>query len=210
MQPTFHPPEKNSTWVIIGSGLAAGLVFVFVLTFILFAEGRRDAAMTPATQQTADGVVILTGKSDERIKSGLSLLAAGKVKRALVSGVHETLNMNDVLGFATFDAELISCCVDLDYRATNTVGNAGEAAMWAEIHGYRSIILVTSTHHMPRSLIEMRRVMPHIRFIAHPVNPPGVQLQSWWRYPGTLWLLLGEYTRYLFALFDLTGNHEPI
>ena len=200
-------PQEDRLWLSALLYIAFGLTILFIVSFLLFAQSRRHDAMNAPEKPTADGIVVLTGMSDERIRQGLALLGEGYAKRALVSGVHKSANMDRILSFAEFDPAKISCCVDLDYRATNTVGNAGETAMWVRTHGYRSIIMVTSTHHIPRSLIELRRVIPNVLIHPYPVNAPGVQIQSWWRYPGTLGLLLGEYVRYLLSLFDLTGDH---
>lgn len=200
-------PREHRLWLSVLLYITLALAVLFVISFLLFAQGRRYDAINTPEKPTADGIVILTGMSDERIRQGLALLGEGYANRALVSGVHKSADMDKILSFAEFDVAKISCCVDLDYRATNTVGNAGEAAIWVRIHGYRSIIMVTSTHHIPRSLIELRRVIPNVFIHPYPVNATGVQIQSWWRYPGTLGLLLGEYVRYLLSLFDLTGNH---
>ena len=59
--------------------------------------------------------------------------------------------------------------------------------------------LVTASYHMPRSLMEFRRVMPDVRLIAHPVFPAHVRIDAWWRWPGTASLLAGEYIKYLVA-----------
>ena len=196
---------RNIEWVI---WLTLGLTAVYLLFFILFAEGRRTDAEKALRTPQADGIVVLTGSSRRRIEQGLMLMADKRGRRVLITGVHKNVTMDNILDMSAIDPDKIACCVDLDYRANNTVGNAAEAALWARIHGYRSLILVTSTHHVPRTLIEMQRAMPNIRLIAHPVNPPGIRLDAWWRYPGTFALLLGEFTRYLFALFDLAGAHE--
>ena len=206
----LDPPRQNKIWLSALLYIAIGLSVLFIISFLLFAQGRRYDAINTPEKPTADGIVILTGMSDERIRQGLALLGEGHAKRALVSGVHKSADMDKILSFAEFDAAKIACCVDLDYRATNTVGNAGETAMWVRVHGYRSIIMVTSTHHIPRSLIELRRVIPNVLIHPYPVNARGVEIQSWWRYPGTLTLLLGEYVRYLLSLFDLTGDHMSL
>ena len=41
--------------------------------------------------------------------------------------------------------------------------------------------------------------MPAVRLIAHPVFPPAVRIDEWWRWPGTTALLIGEYSKYLIA-----------
>ena len=184
------------------------LLAVYLTGFVFFAEGRRADAVRFGRPPQADGIVVLTGTAQARIEEGLRLIAGKHGRRLLITGVHKKLDMDDILNMSEIDKESIKCCIDLDYHAYNTAGNAVEAYRWARILGYRSLILVTSTHHIPRTLIEMRRVMPNIRLIPHAVNPQGIRLEEWWQYPGTLKLLLGEYTRYLFALFNLTGAQE--
>ena len=197
--------RKNIEWLF---WLALGMLGVYLFSFVLFAEGRREDAEKSLRTPQADGIVVLTGSSRRRIEQGLMLMADKRGRRVLITGVHKNVTMDTILDMSLVESDKIACCVDLDYRATNTVGNAAEAALWARIHGYRSVILVTSTHHVPRTLLEMQRTMPNIRLIAHPVNPPGIRLDAWWKYPGTFTLLIGEFTRYLFALFDMAGAHD--
>lgn len=185
-----------------------GLLLLYIVSFVFFAEGRRVQAVNPNIVPQADGIVVLTGSSWSRIEEGLRLISEKRGRRLLITGVYENIDMDTILNFYPQMADKIKCCVDLDYRANNTVGNATEAHRWARIQGYRSLIIVTSTHHIPRTLIEMHRVMPNIRLITHPVNPDGIKLEKWWQYPGTFSLLLGEYTRYLLALFNLAGQHN--
>lgn len=202
----LHPKPK--AWKRGLAWLLAALFVLYATSFVLFAEGRRAQAISNNPTPQADGIVVLTGSSRIRIEEGLRLMGEKRGRRLLISGVNENVSMETILNFAPAMGDKIKCCVDLDYRAGNTVGNAVEARLWARIQGYRSLIIVTSTHHIPRTLIEMRRVMPNIRLIAHPINPQGVKLEKWWQYPGTFSLLLGEYTRYLFALFNLGGAHN--
>ena len=47
----------------------------------------------------------------------------------------------------------------LDHAALDTIGNAEESAKWVQDHDYNSVILVTNNYHMPRSLLEMSRLV---------------------------------------------------
>ncbi len=199
--------KKPRGWIRGLFWLSGCVLLIYFLSFVLFAEGRRTDAKKQLRTPQADGIVVLTGSSHRRIEQGLNLMADKRGRRVLITGVHKNVTMDNIFEIPVIESAKIECCVDLDYRATNTVGNAKEAALWARVHGYRSLILVTSTQHIPRTLIEMRRAMPHIRLIAYPVNPLGIRFDAWWKYPGTFTLLLGEYTRYLLALFDLAGAH---
>lgn len=203
--PDYQSEARRAIWVKSLIWFTFGLILLYSISFILFAEGRRAESLGETKAFQADGIVVLTGSSRARIKAGLRLMSEKRGRRLLITGVHKNVSMGMILNFSPEIAEKIKCCIDIDYRADNTVGNATEARLWAQIQGYRSLILVTSTHHIPRAIVEMHRVMPNIHLIAHPVNPQGIKLEKWWRYPGTFSLLLGEYTRYLFALFNLAG-----
>ena len=56
---------------------------------------------------------------------------------------------------------------------------------------------------MPRSLMELRRVLPRTELIAYPVVSQGLKLDRWWRDAPTLRLLLVEYAKYNGALMRL-------
>src|SRR6185312_2272994 len=100
------------------------------------------------------------------------------------------------------------CCTDLGHVAANTRGNAEETAEWAHDHRYKSLIVVTASYHMPRSLTEFQAAMPKEQLVAYPVEPDGVDLHGWWHNPTTLRLLHYEYVKYL-ASFVITRFEAP-
>ena len=65
--------------------------------------------------------------------------------------------------------------------------------------GYRSLRLVTSGYHLPRSLLEFRHAMPDVTLIPHPVFSESVKQERWWAWPGTANLIVGEFNKYLLA-----------
>jgi uncharacterized SAM-binding protein YcdF (DUF218 family) len=175
-----------------GAGVIAAALFFG--SFALFA---LDVALsTPPNDPHADGIVVLTGGT-ARIESGLQLLAEGRGDRLLISGVdpkvgRETLaRISDGSKRAYFD-----CCIDFDH-ARDTIGNAVEARRWAAGRGYRSLIVVTSDYHMPRSIAELGASMPGKRLIPYPVadgdEPIGERLVS----ERSVRLLFGEFLKYL-------------
>ncbi|MBL4756966.1 MAG: YdcF family protein [Rhizobiales bacterium] len=147
----------------------------------------------------ADGIVALTGAAD-RIEIAVGLLHAGKGQRLLISGVNTATTRNALGSSMPQFANLFACCIDLDYQALNTVGNANETRKWVEDQGFMSVIIVTSNYHMPRSLIEIERAMPNIMFIPYPVVTERVKIDQWWSNPGSLKLLASEYLKYLEAI----------
>ena len=172
------------------------LVLLFI-GFVVFANGIERERQSPV--QTADGIAVLTGGS-ARIDHAMKLLAEGKAKRVLITGVNRTTTTEELKQLANHGDEYFTCCVDIDKEARNTIDNATETSQWVALHRYGSIIVVTSNYHMPRALAELARVMPGVRLIAYPVVDNNVHLDPWWSYPGTTKLLLSEYLKYLPAL----------
>lgn len=171
--------------VLLALAWAAGL-FVFV----------EEIPRTPGNADITDAVVVLTG-GQGRINRGTELLADGKAREMLISGVGSDVPMGDLISTQDLDARQIACCVTLGRAARDTRENAIEAAGWAANRNITSIRLVTSDFHMPRSLLEFERRLPRMQILPEPVSSANIRLSEWWKRPGTAWLLAGEYTKYL-------------
>ncbi|HWV83178.1 MAG TPA: YdcF family protein [Hyphomicrobiaceae bacterium] len=173
-------------------GLAGG--------FIVFAV-CATSAQEPQVQK-ADAIVVVTGGED-RISAALGLLRHGSGRRLLISGVNPRTSAAAIRDQTGEERQLFECCVDIGREASDTIGNAEEARDWAGTHGYRSLIVVTSAYHMPRTLAEFARAMPHIALVAHPVSPRHARDRPWWQHPGSLRLLASEYLKYIAAITRL-------
>ena len=179
-----------ATRLVIAIAIAAALGFpVFVWSL---ARDQTDPA-------PADGIVVLTGGED-RLPAAVRLLQAHKGNRLLISGVHQDTTRKVLLERIGGDPALFACCVDLGRSAENTIGNAEETAVWATQNDYHSIIVVTATYHMPRTLLELEAASPTTQFIAYPVFPQRVRLKRWWEDPQTTAVLMGEYGKYLASI----------
>jgi uncharacterized SAM-binding protein YcdF (DUF218 family) len=170
-------------------GLWLGGFGVFVAAGLLIAD---DPALP------TDAVVVLTG-GRLRLEAGLAVLAAGKARKLFVSGVNQRIDRDELLRALGPAAGAAACCIAIGHEADNTEGNARETAAWMEHEGYRSLRLVTSWYHMPRSLLEFGRAMPHTRILAHPVYAAHLDPEQWWSRHGAGILTIGEYDKYLAA-----------
>lgn len=178
---------------------AATLAFGFVL---FSTSVTRDTLGRP---KSADAIVVLTG-GDNRIVEGARLLVEGHGKRLLISGVNRRTRREDVERISGLDHKVFTCCVDLGYEALDTVGNADETRTWANSNGYTSLIVVTSSYHMPRSLAELALAMPGRTFIPHAVTPRSFPDSGWWLHVHTTRVLLSEYLKYLPAAARLAAQ----
>lgn len=178
-----------------GAGLA-----LFVLGFVLFATvATRGTVDKPGI---ADGIVVLTG-GEARIAEAARLLEAGRARRLLISGVNRRNTREDLRRLLHLQQQLFDCCVDVGYDALDTVGNADEARAWASQWHFASLIIVTASYHMPRSLAELALAMPEARLIAHAVVPRQLQGMPWWLRLAAARTLVAEYIKFIPAVTRL-------
>jgi len=185
------------------TGLAGLIGFVGFLGFVYSLDRveRRPEVRT-------DGIVAMTGGS-QRIGDAIDLLAQGYASRLLISGVNERTSRDEIARLNPGQRRLFDCCVDLDYRARNTIGNAIETRRWAEQNRFRSVIVVTSNYHMPRTLVELDHALPGIRKVPYAVVTPSVDPDLWWRSPATAKVLLSEYVKLLVVWVRTQVETDP-
>ncbi len=179
----------------------------------LFVFADRVRGLTPAPEpERADAIVALTGPSAERVNAAIRLLEHDKGDRVLISGVNPEVRRRELRALTPGSDKLFNCCVDLGFEAENTVGNAQEIAAWAKSHDYKTLIVVTSDYHMPRSLVLIHSVAPGIKLTPYAVETPSLDNSRWWKAAVTARRMTLEYMKYLAVLgreglHRLTGKH---
>jgi uncharacterized SAM-binding protein YcdF (DUF218 family) len=194
-----HDPRilgRRQKFGVVGAVLCA-LVALYVGGLFEFA-GMMPRTVADATSET-DAIVVLTGGS-QRLTSAFELMAAHRARWLLVSGVNRETDLARLPGATSLSADELACCVVLGHDADDTIGNATETAGFARSHAIASLRLVTSSYHMPRSLLELKRALPGVRIVEHPVFPAGFRQDDWWRWPGSASLVVLEYNKYVAAL----------
>ncbi len=170
--------------VILYSFLITFACWLFGLClFALFAYTLKFSALP-----NADAIVVLTGGAD-RLATALSLLDQNKAPRMFISGVNSKVSTGAL--FAKIDESLIHR-IDLGYEADNTFENAVETTQWMQKNKIRSILLVTSFYHMPRSLFELKTYQPNVE--VYPV-PVFIQTKQHWGHTRSAWLVFEEYNK---------------
>ncbi len=176
--------------------VAAFLGAAFLVGFPVFLASldRRE----PHDLPRGDGIVALTG-GVERIPDAVGWLAQGHGERLLISGVGSQVRLDQLARKSPALRTWLGCCVDVGHEALNTVGNAEEARAWAAGRGYRSLLVVTSSYHMPRAMLELRRHMPGVKLIPAPVVTDRLQDMRLWSDLPLLRTLGQEYAKFLVA-----------
>ncbi|MEP9387795.1 YdcF family protein [Mesorhizobium sp. KR9-304] len=175
-----------------------GCAILFLGGFALFATHVGQMA-TPKDPPAADAIIVLTG-GQARIDAAVGLLKSGKGERLLISGVHHSTSRTTLQAATGGDKALFSCCIDIDRAALDTIGNAEESAKWVRTHDYGRVILVTNNYHMPRSLLEMGRLLDREELAPYPVVNSKLDNGGWMVRPDALRVLFTEYNKYLLAL----------
>jgi uncharacterized SAM-binding protein YcdF (DUF218 family) len=191
-------------WVLLVSAIAIAGWLAGLAGFVaygLWARGEPTA--------TTDAIVVLTG-GKLRLEAGLTLLAAGRAGKLFISGVNQRVDRDALLHALGPLAKREECCIVIGHEADNTEENAAETASWMRDENYRSLRLVTSWYHVPRSVLEFRRAMPDLRIIAHPVFAHHDASTPWWRHHEAALVVISEYNKYLAALLRALLTPAPI
>lgn len=171
--------------------------------------------LIPSTPQDittpTDGIVIFTG-GKTRLDVALTLFEQRKGNYLLISGVNPHSTLPDRIAKLPLRSH-----ITLGYTALDTLGNAEETASWAQKHSIKTLRLITSNYHMPRSLFELHHLLPATSIVPHPVVGKSFLKPRWWLTPSTLKLVVHEYNKFLFSLmrrplkdlqFFLTSQEE--
>jgi len=169
------------------------IAFLIVLAgsigFVAYA-GKVAHYERPEPGVTVDAIIVLTGDAG-RLAAGGELLRTGSASRLMISGVHPAATTADIRRHTGLDDAAFSCCVTLGREATDTVGNAREAAAYVQANGFHRLIIVTSDYHLPRSLLEFRTTMPGADLIPYPVRTSAP-----WQDMRAMRLWIQEYAKY--------------
>ncbi|MDI2090603.1 YdcF family protein [Commensalibacter oyaizuii] len=187
----YHRSKQSLFWgVLIVLGLWLGGFLLFIVDTLVY---------TPPIP-TAEGIVVLTGGA-RRIDTAIKLLQSHHGKYLLISGVQKTTTLKDLEHILSYkipasDQERIT----LGYSATSTMGNAIETAAWAHHYKINSLIIVTSSYHIRRALLEMQDLLYDVQLFPYVARSDN---QDFFSHLHSFRLLFLEYNKLLAAYTGL-------
>ena len=173
-------------------------VLIFVCWIIGFMNFCQQIFNYPQDETThTDALVVLTGGRN-RINVAGKLYNRNLSDVMFISGVNKNVSLSQIeernhINLVNKDK------VHLGQKAQDTIGNAKESIEWIKKHKIKSVRLVTSNYHIPRSLLEFKSRFPDLQIIVYPVYSEKVR-KKWWRNWGTFLLIATEYNKYLWVL----------
>ena len=179
--------------------LLAGLALASFQQFILTLPKANISLVEPF-----NGIVVITG-GQARIQKGLEMLSGGKANKMLISGVGQGISkqlLRESLSLSDEQALFFDCCVEIEFTAIDTNGNARATIQWMQKHNLKDVLLVSANYHLPRAEIIFRRYLPEKKIYFQAVNPPDLKLSHWYLSWQTSRLLLREYLKFLFVKFS--------
>lgn len=170
------------------------LCIVWAAGFILF--NRAINTYQTDNRTKTDAIIALTGGRN-RISAAVKLLNEEMAPRLLISGVQKDIPRKDI---EKLNAVKLTGKpeIEIEDKSQNTVENAIEATDWIKRNNIRSIRLVTSNYHLPRSVQEFRALNKNLKIIIHPVYSEKVSAK-WWKNFGSFLLVASEYNKFLFV-----------
>ncbi|MDO5386782.1 MAG: YdcF family protein [Pseudomonadota bacterium] len=141
-----------------------------------------------------DAIIALTGGSN-RIKEAASLLNEGYSSTLFISGVEKGVSFNEIVNVQKLDIHSGNEVI-IERASKNTVENAIKTNEWIKDNNIKSIRLVTSNYHMPRSVLEFKSQNAGVKIILNPVYSDKVS-DKWWKNWGSFVLIASEYTKFI-------------
>jgi uncharacterized SAM-binding protein YcdF (DUF218 family) len=203
--PRERPSVLQRACRVVAVALGLGLILLAAgFVWFAFQVANKEISLNGK----ADGIVALTGGAS-RVNDAVELLASGRGRRLLITGVSLTTNTADLSRLSPEHQSWFGCCIDLDYSAVNTIGNAVQTRRWALDHGFRSLVVVTSSYHMPRAMLELGHQLPGVMLIPFPVVTERRRAEPWWSHARSAKILVSEYLKYIVAVARIRLDSEP-
>lgn len=113
----------------------------------------------PSHALKADCAVVLTGGAG-RVREGIALLSRQQIKQLIITGVHQSTTMSEIMPEIIYYPEIDLEKVILERRSISTEGNALQSLVLVEALNCSDVLLVTSDYHMNRALKTYESVFP--------------------------------------------------
>lgn len=165
---------------------------LWISGFVWFGHKIND--YSEYNDEKTDAIVVLTGGRN-RISEAFRLFSNDSAEHLFISGVQPGVAIQDII--TELGIEIPSTDnIELGYKATNTIENAEEIKEWIEINNIKSVRLITSNYHIPRSMAELDAHHLPLKVILTPVYSEKLAA-NWWESWGTFKFIFSEYNKYL-------------
>lgn len=158
----------------------------------------------------ADAIFVLGGEANVRPARAAELYHAGLAPRILIPRPenflsHELTSAPNITDVATEAMRRLGVpdsaitLLEMPGGSTSTIDDARLLRAYAERHGIRRVLVVTSAFHTRRTRWVLRRVLDglDVTVLMVPAADPRFNERNWWRYEAGLLAYVEEYLKWL-------------
>lgn len=180
------------------------LLPVVITDFLFFSKNLDRIDRIEAFEGRSDFIAVLTGGKG-RLRDAFLLFSRGHAPSLLISGIEEGLSLESLFE-ANPDWEVqlspeLKSQIVLDRISKSTRENADAVVKFCQQKKCKSLILVTSSYHRPRSerlLLRAlkRESLENVEIFSFGVESPNFPAEHWWLSVTGLEIALSEYFKY--------------
>lgn len=165
-------------------------------------EQRPNVTADLSTECRSAGAIVAIsgGDTSGRAKEAIELFRYGWGTYLIFSGgaADKSGPSNaEVMKRQAIEAGIDPKYIIVEEKSENTTENAIETKAIFDSKGIRSAILVTSRYHQRRAVLEFRKQIPNVTFLAHPTYYDKQWSGWWWLTPGGWMVAIPEVARSL-------------
>lgn len=146
--------------------------------------------------QAADAIVVVSGgDTAARTTEGIRLYENGWAETLIFSGAAQDKSGPSnaaAMKQIALDSGVPASAILVDESSENTEENAQNTRSIFEVHGYKTVILVTSGYHQRRASLEFQTQAASTTILNHPLLQDSDWSLWWWLTPRGWWLVTGE------------------
>lgn len=194
----------------LGAGVVV-VVSIVAITMFLSADNLRHCGISPSELrgcQPADAIIAVSGgDTSARTQSAIDLYQHGWADLLIFSGAaydKSGPSNAEVMRRQAVRQGVPEQDVIIEQTSENTTENASNTADIIARHNISSAILVTSSYHQKRTLLEFQAVAPEVDFRSHPSTGDNQWSVWWWTTPYGWYLALSEIVKII--IFFLGGS----
>lgn len=187
------------------------IITIVTVTMFLSSDNLRHCGSGPSDLRgchPADAIIAVSGGDTvARTQSAIDLYHEGWAKTLIFSGAayDKTGPSNaEVMRLQAIRQGVPKQDIIIEQTSENTTQNASFTAKIIRDNNIKSAILVTSSYHQKRTLLEFQAVVPDVEFRSHPSKGDNQWSVWWWTTPTGWYLAISEIVKII--VFYLGGS----
>lgn len=196
-------------WII---GIVVGFATVILgITWFLAPDNLMNCSQAPSSLkgcEAADVIITVSGgDTSARTQEAIDLYQNGWAPKLIFSGAAQDKSGPSnaaVMRTQAIEQGVPESVITIEDQSETTKENAENTKDILQDEAIKTAIVVTSSYHMKRTILEFRERAPNVTFRAHPTSSDSQWSVWWWTTPYGWMLALSELFK--IVLFSIGGS----